>query len=117
MRKAIILSITLIAAVAFVLVLPVLAIEPGDLSSSHQNINENCLSCHTLATGVSSDKCLDCHNLAEITVSSSFHQYLAESDCMTCHALHADKRSQVSESEFSHESLIYSFLQNMCIMP
>jgi len=67
-------------------------VSPGLLISGHQDLTTDCLSCHTLFRGSSSEKCIACHSVAEIGMVTtkgvtiqenkdvSIHQELIEQD-------------------------------------
>lgn len=115
MKKISILLIVFIAAIAIALLIPEATIQPGGLSSEHQYFNNDCLKCHTMLKGAVSDKCMNCHSPDQTSAITTFHRYLEESDCMACHALHADKRSQQPAQSFQHGLLPDSFLEDNCV--
>ncbi len=105
---------------------PARLIQPGRLSEGHRNLEGDCLRCHTPMKGAAGQSCLSCHKLADIgrrTVAgaprasaaasrTAFHQGLAETDCMSCHTLHASARQRTTLA-FKHD-LLATAVRNEC---
>ena len=102
-------------------------INPGELSQGHQNLANNCLSCHQPFKGISNDKCISCHKLASIGKDSLFssdtalnknkvlfHKSFTNQDCIACHTDHKGIDPSLSLSKFEH-SLITKPLLNNCV--
>ncbi len=45
---------------------PKTMVNPGDLTTGHQNLSDNCYSCHKPFWGISNENCIKCHTLSEI---------------------------------------------------
>jgi len=99
-------------------------LNPGDLTVSHQNISSDCFACHKPFWGISNDKCIACHKLSEIGLKGSnnnsgtpikkilFHQSLTDNKCTACHTDHNGLKPVNSISNFSHELLTTSTVNN-----
>lgn len=90
-------------------------INPGELSSSHQDLNEKCNSCHKPFWGISNDNCVACHKLSEIGKDTSelfevtpagnkilFHDKLTDQKCSSCHSEHKGLKPENPLSSFNH---------------
>lgn len=122
MRTLIALFGTVVLSLILIVEHPDLAIDPGRLSESHQNLNHDCLRCHTLMRGAVIQKCVSCHTLAGIGRMTSvgvslpagglrkilFHQDLATTDCMGCHTIHFSGRRGTEHERFQHGFLLAS---------
>ncbi len=123
----ILIIINLLACIFLVFLYPHLMVSPGILMEGHQDLTTDCLSCHTLFRGSSSEKCITCHSVDEIglvttkgveiqnrkEINVSFHQDLIEQDCVACHSDHQGMKVYRSIQRFSHELLSLS-VQNHC---
>jgi hypothetical protein len=64
-------------------------VEPGNLSSAHASLENNCAACHSSITGVSASKCILCHanNTALLQRQpTAFHASVGA--CNSCHIEH-----------------------------
>ncbi len=108
-----------IAMLIFILAqFPHAMLSPGELSSSHQKLNNECLACHDIFTGISNTKCIGCHNLSKIGNDSlnhnklnKFHGLLLNDKCNTCHTEHKGKMP-ILVGNFNHKMLSASSLNN-----
>ena len=120
-----VITINLIALVALAFVYPHLMVSPGPLVPAHAALATDCFACHTPFRGASAERCIACHALPDIGLrttkgvaakavvpagasglKASFHQDLAEQNCMACHSDHAGpKLTQRSRKPFSHALL------------
>jgi hypothetical protein len=111
--------LNLVALIALVFVYPQFMVSPGAVVEGHAKIGTDCFACHAPLRGASSERCVACHKLADVglrsttgqpilhaTIKASFHQDLAEQNCMACHSDHAGpKLTQRSRKPFSHAML------------
>lgn len=117
MKKTIVIGIVVLC-VGLMYQYPHAMLNPGDLVEGHQNISDNCLSCHKPFWGISNDKCISCHKLSDIGKDTLmlknsnaagekvlFHQHLSNQKCTSCHTDHEGLRPEISISNFSHEIL------------
>ena len=69
-------------------------ISPGDLTSSHANLEgmSNCTLCHDIGKKVSNTKCLDCHKEIKSLLNQNKGYHASSSvknkDCFACHSEH-----------------------------
>lgn len=123
MKKAIVLGVIVICT-AFTVFYPHAMISPGELLAAHHSLNKKCQSCHTPFSGISNRKCVSCHQLSEIgkdslgrkdtgKLSTSFHQYLAEQNCTSCHTEHKGQHPDVFLTKFNHH-LLAANTMNQC---
>jgi hypothetical protein len=115
----IVIAANLVALVALAFAYPHLMVSPGALSRGHAELATDCFACHVPWRGAAAQRCTECHAPADIGLRStrgialpqrglktSFHQQLAERDCLACHAAHAGPRlARRSRKPFSHELL------------
>lgn len=91
---------------------------PGAMSAGHQELVQDCFTCHTAFSGPSRKKCLGCHELntidSENTAKQAFHNSLASTDCMECHTNHQGRYSQQHPSQFTHD-LLDKAVWNDCV--
>ncbi len=100
-------------------------INPGGLSTGHQELRQQCLACHAPLQGIKPEKCLTCHKLDKIgvvTVAGNpvseprtvtpFHEALFTKDCLTCHTEHKGRQTERSFTHFSHDLLMESVKDN-----
>jgi hypothetical protein len=94
-------------------------VSPGPLASAHVELTTDCFACHVPLRGATSDRCIVCHSVADIglrstkgvtlikpAVKTSFHQQLAEDNCIACHSEHQGVQfNQHGQKTFSHELL------------
>ena len=112
----------LLVLVTLVFVYPHLMVSPGALIPGHAALSTDCFACHTPLRGATADRCIACHAPADIGLRTtqgvaikaatatplkmSFHQELADQNCMACHSDHAGpKLTQRSRKPFSHAML------------
>ena len=73
-------------------------ISPGDLSSSHANLEgmSNCTLCHDIGKKVSNQKCLDCHKEIQSLLNQDrgYHANatVVRKDCFECHSDHHGRK-------------------------
>lgn len=114
MRLLIAVAATLVLSLVLAVEHPDQMLKPGRLSAGHLALEHDCLRCHTPMRGVAAASCLSCHRLAEIgrrTTAGAFlraasgkvlfHASLANTDCLSCHALHTSARHR-REVAFEH---------------
>jgi len=65
---------------------------PGELSSDHRALKNDCSACHTSITGPSPAKCMGCHaNNENFTAWPELNFHLASPNCGACHEEHKDR--------------------------
>lgn len=77
---------------------------PGELSSAHAFLNNNCAACHTSVKGVEPAKCITCHANNEFVLKrqpTSFHANI--SSCKECHIEHRGRDARISNMD--HEAI------------
>ena len=98
---------------------PHIMLSPGELVRGHQDLNQQCFSCHQAFGGIENDRCIACHALSDIgkdtlsIVNSAiapgdkvlFHEKLDKYACTTCHTDHAGLNSESAMNGFEHEML------------
>lgn len=91
---------------------PRLMINPGELLSDHQQLNNECLKCHDPFGGISNDKCISCHKPEEIGKDSKddslfipFHTRLGSFSCTDCHTDHQGLHPSLGITGFDHAIL------------
>ena len=117
MKKIIVLSI-IIVCVGLSYKYPHKMLNPGELIEGHQELNNECLSCHNPFWGISNGKCISCHKIADIgkdslseNVQNSsneqilFHRKLENQECTSCHTDHKGVKPEMPYSSFRHELL------------
>ena len=118
----IVISVNLLALVALAFAYPNLMVAPGPLIPGHAELATDCFACHAPLRGAVADRCIVCHQVVDIGLRTtrgapvpptrtspatplkvSFHQELAEQDCMACHSDHAGPGlTRHSRRPFSH---------------
>ncbi len=117
MKKLFIYAITGII-ILLIYQFPYTMLNPGDLTSGHQDIKEKCSSCHKPFWGIENDRCISCHNLSEIGSKKLngnesepqnkkivFHEKLINQKCVSCHTDHKGIKPEVELSSFTHDML------------
>lgn len=117
------------AVLLFILLMfifPFKLINPGPLISGHQDIQKDCLSCHSPFSGTSTDKCISCHvpeKIGIVTVSGNempdsvktpFHKELSSIQCASCHTDHAGILAESATTRFTH-SLLPASVADACL--
>ncbi|MBK8558026.1 MAG: hypothetical protein IPL65_20795 [Lewinellaceae bacterium] len=120
MKSLIITGIIGSAVFIFLMVqYPHILLSPGEMSQGHQDIKQQCFSCHQAFGGVENNKCIACHTLADIGKDSMhdvtgsitmgeqllFHKNLDKYDCTSCHTDHAGLNPESAMKGFKHEML------------
>ena len=89
MNKALLLLAGVACLLLLILYAPDKTISPGHLGKAHASLEKDCLACHELKSGVSTEKCIQCHKLQNIgldtatgkhkffTNSSAFNAFVA----------------------------------------
>jgi len=100
MKTFLIHFIGVVLLIILIIKYPDVMINPGDLSSGHQDLKTKCFSCHTPFRGTRTEKCLACHELNKIGVTTvegspvtstntvePFHNLLLtkKTNCYNCH--------------------------------
>jgi len=107
---------------------PHVLLSPGEMSRGHQDIKQQCFSCHQAFGGIENSRCIACHALADIgkdtmrTATGSitkggqvlFHQNLDKYACTTCHTDHAGLNTKSAMKGFEHKILPKTII-NDCI--
>ncbi len=126
MKNFIIIGI--IAGIVLLMVqFPHTMLSPGELIQGHQDISNDCFSCHAPFGGIENNKCIACHNLAEIgrdtvgagnTISGKekilFHQNLSSQSCTACHSDHKGIKPELLPGGFKH-TLLSETIVNNCV--
>ncbi|MBK9981003.1 MAG: cytochrome c3 family protein [Saprospiraceae bacterium] len=103
-------------------------LSPGEVSQGHQDIKQQCFSCHQAFGGIENKKCIACHALTDIGKDSIrggtgsiamgekvlFHKNLDKYACTTCHTDHAGLNPGSALKGFEHEMLPETIV-NDCI--
>jgi len=100
-------------------------LSPGELIQGHQDLSNDCFSCHTPFGGIENDKCIACHKLSEIGMNSKngvdtligrtkilFHEKLITQSCIACHNDHKGIESERSLDGFKHTLLPEKVINN-----
>jgi Class III cytochrome C family len=104
MKTSIFIVLTLVI-IGFVVVYPHVMIAPGNVYQAHNEIQNNCLSCHKPFSGTPNEKCISCHKVAEIGMKSNkvqFHQKIESQNCISCHSEHKGINSRLALNKFDH---------------
>ncbi|MDH5717451.1 MAG: cytochrome c3 family protein [Spirochaetia bacterium] len=127
MIRILYLTAALITVFFLIYKYPKQTINPGNLSKGHTKLEENCLKCHDIFQGISSEKCISCHkpkNIGHFTVDGTkvtktedkkkilFHASLSKETCGVCHTDHAGLEPKILIREFSHDVLELSLQKN-----
>lgn len=104
---------------------PHVMLNPGELTEGYQQLNEQCVACHTPFGVISNDKCIASHKLTDIgrdtpalctTRDTSkmflFHEQLSGIKCTSCHTDHKGVKPTMSLSRFHHEILPENVINN-----
>ncbi|MDO8368237.1 MAG: cytochrome c3 family protein [Saprospiraceae bacterium] len=102
-------------------------LSPGELTQGHQDLSNDCFSCHTPFGGIENDKCIACHKLSEIGMNAKngldtvaagtkilFHEKLSSQSCLACHTDHQGIEPEKSLDGFKH-NLLSETVINDCI--
>ena len=125
-KKYITVIATLILTISLIFIFPYLTISPGKLAQGHQKYKNDCFKCHTMFSGVQSNKCNSCHDLFgnnskfigreriafKNSKSLTFHQNLENPNCMGCHSGHMDANLTSSQKRFSHKFFNVQTIEN-----
>jgi len=107
----------LVAGIGLLFISPFYAINPGVLSKGHENLQNDCMSCHTLVQGAVTEKCVACHkqnDIGRVFVSgilatkineraNLLHKNIKEIDCVVCHREHTGESKDLAIKKFSHD--------------
>jgi len=114
MRKLYALGI-IVLLVWLIIQFPHLMLNPGELTSGHQELNNKCMECHDPFRGITSDKCISCHKPEEIGKDSAgdstfiaFHAKLTSLECISCHTDHKGLHPTRGMAGFDHTMLSVS---------
>lgn len=106
-------------AIVLIIQFPHVTINPGELVDAHQKLNNECLSCHKPFGGIANGKCISCHKLSNIGKGkvgkqnkTLFHQQLSSQECISCHTEHKGLNPKHALSDFNHELLSTSIINN-----
>lgn len=100
-------------------------LSPGELTLGHQEIKNECTSCHKPLHGIESKRCITCHKLEEIGMDTTggdsagnkyvlFHDKLSDQQCTLCHSDHKGIDPSLSLARFDHNLLEENIINN-CI--
>jgi hypothetical protein len=104
-------------------------LNPGELVKGHYELTHKCFSCHEPFWGIANDKCIACHKLSEIgkNIDTSiykknitFHKYLENQKCTSCHTDHKGIKPVISINIFKHDifsSTVINDCKNCHIKP
>ena len=115
----------LLVLVGLAFAYPQAMVSPGPLLPGHAALADDCFACHAPLRGATTERCIACHAVPDIGLRAtkglpiqaaqagraarltiSFHQQLAEQDCMACHGDHAAPRlNKGHRKSFSHAAL------------
>ncbi|MCA0390064.1 MAG: hypothetical protein LCH52_16360 [Bacteroidetes bacterium] len=113
--------------VMMLFVSPYYSINPGVLSKGHENLKDDCMTCHTLVQGAVTEKCIACHKQDQIGVTTAtashparenkrallLHKNIREIDCVVCHREHTGESKNLAVKKFSHD-IINSGVREKC---
>jgi len=124
MKKMLVLGI-MIVCIFLMYQFPHAMLNPGDLVEGHQELKNNCISCHTPFWGITNAKCISCHKLSEIGKDSLmmndtivtnkkvlFHQGLSKQKCTSCHTDHIGLNPGISLGSFDHAMLSLTMIND-----
>ena len=118
MIKTTTIAIISILAVLLIYLFPKQTISPGDLSGGHQNLEHDCMKCHTMFFGTPGEKCVFCHKPAEVGIvttagikieknpgqgKAAFHHLFSKDSCLSCHPDHKGRNMGKADRQFSHD--------------
>ncbi len=120
MIKTTAVVITSIIAVLLIYLFPRQTINPGDLIRGHQQLEDDCMKCHTIFLGTPGEKCMVCHKPADIgrvttagviieaipgQQKAAFHHLFSADTCLSCHPDHKGRDTGKTDRQFSHDLL------------
>lgn len=116
--KKVFITLVILTVIILSLQFPYVMLNPGELTEGHQEIKNECTSCHQPFWGIDNGKCRNCHETDEIGIKTvagnmlpekkkilAFHSKLKNQNCTSCHTDHKGIRPQVSLSSFDHDLL------------
>lgn len=126
MNKLFLLGCFIVGFMVFLMVrFPHTLLSPGELTESHQKINNDCFACHAPMQGVTNNKCISCHKLNEIGLKTnnsaithtdkskiSFHEVLKMQSCTSCHSDHQGIYTTPNAGSFKHNLITESIVNN-----
>ena len=83
---------------------------PGEFSAAHKEISgiKNCGKCHSIGTGVASEKCLACHKEINKRLQDSRGNHgRFTKECVTCHKEHGKPLISFDRKAFDHRRAIF----------
>lgn len=78
-------------------------VSPGDLSSKHAFISNDCESCHSALKGIDATKCISCHANSQALLGrepTAFHSEIK--DCRGCHVEHQGRSAAITRMAHGH---------------
>jgi hypothetical protein len=124
MKKLTVIGI-IILTILLMFQYPHAMLNAGQLAEGHQNIKDNCTSCHAVFGGLPNNKCITCHTLSGIGKDTFnvndgdstdrkvlFHQHLSLQKCTSCHTDHNGTKGETYIRNFNHEILPANVLSN-----
>jgi len=119
--------ITFLLGLTGIFIFPSLTINPGELIKEHSAIRNDCLACHSLGKGISTEKCTGCHQPSFIGLKSVdgkplnmtnrknnfLHNSIVKIQCVDCHTDHKGLSAQNATLIFKHRLLSVE-LQKEC---
>ena len=120
--------VTFVIGLISILIYPYYTINPGVLIEEHQQLKNDCLSCHSPGDGAQTEKCMGCHKLTDIGLvmvngkeftevnkkSSLLHQSIINIQCFDCHTEHNGLSRENATLNFRHD-VLSTELQKECI--
>ncbi|MBF0290392.1 MAG: class III cytochrome C family protein [SAR324 cluster bacterium] len=122
-----ILIFSLLSCIVLVFWYPHLMLSPGILLEGHQELNTDCLSCHSIGKNTLAENCISCHPVDKIGLTTTrgvllethiskkkpaFHQKLVKQNCVSCHTEHQGVSAERNIASFTHELLEISVRQH-----
>lgn len=116
--KKIVIALIILTVIVLSLRFPYVMLNPGELTEGHQEVKNECTSCHRPFWGIDNTKCTHCHKISEIGIKNvagnlipeekkipNFHSKLKNQNCTSCHTDHKGIHPQISLSAFDHDLL------------
>lgn len=118
-RTLLFFTLTFITALVAVYVFPYYSINPGVLVHGHEQLRNDCLSCHSIGGGPATEKCVSCHPVSGIGITNTsgvnaaaknnsaniLHTGIKDIQCYYCHTEHSGSSREAALVNFKHSVL------------